>query len=31
MIGISYRSGKLIITDLEGNLEQISRPIPGKA
>ncbi len=24
-------SGKLIITDLEGNLEQISIPAPGKA
>ena len=24
-------SGKLLITDLEGNLEQITSPIPGKA
>ena len=24
-------SGKLIITDLEGNLEQITRPVPSKA
>jgi hypothetical protein len=24
-------SGKLILTDLEGNLEQITRPTPGRA